>query len=178
MTRNGCPRSSECAQSASTKVAGVVLFGSESCGTLPRMAGSHRLAALIQLRDKAEKDALDRLGAVVREVAAAAAALEDARSRALVDHRQATEAGLWVLAESDHRLALERVDRTGRQLREAQGRESNARLAHLKAYQEAEVVRRLAKAREGEARAAEEKRELKTLDEIASRRLSGRGPRR
>jgi flagellar biosynthesis chaperone FliJ len=141
------------------------------------MAGPHRLAALIQLRDKAEKDALDRLGATVRQVVAAVDALEEARLRALVDHRRAAEAGFWSLAEGDHRLALQRVERAEGQLREARGREAAAREAHLKAYQEAEVVRRLAQAREQEARAAEEKRELKTLDEIASRRRGGRGPR-
>jgi flagellar export protein FliJ len=130
----------------------------------------HRLAAVVRLRERAEKDALELLGVAVREVGQAQAVLEQAQRRAGEDKRRSTEVRSWELAENDHLLALRAVKVAEELLGKARQREETARTAHLAAYREAEVVRRLAAAREADARAEEEKRESKQLDEIASQR--------
>jgi flagellar export protein FliJ len=131
---------------------------------------AHRLAAVVRLREGAEKDALEKLGAAVRAVSAAASLLDEAERRARVDRRQSAEVRSWELAEGDHLLALRAVEAAREALDAARRAEEAARTRHLEAYREAEVVRRLASAREADARAEADKRENKTLDEIASQR--------
>jgi flagellar biosynthesis chaperone FliJ len=130
----------------------------------------HRLAAVVRLRERGEKDALEALGAAVRGVERARLAVEEARHRALSDRRQSAEVRSWELAEDDHLLALRAVKVAEEQLGAARRREEECRARHLLAYREAEVVRRLAAAREVEARSEADKRENKMLDEIASQR--------
>jgi flagellar FliJ protein len=131
---------------------------------------AHRLAAVVRLRERAEKDALERLGAAVLHTARARDALEEARRRAAIDRRGAAEVRSWELAEEDHQLALKAVRTAQEALVLAAQAEEESRGRHLAAYREAEVVRRLAAAREADARSEEEKRERKALDEIASQR--------
>ena len=130
----------------------------------------HRLAAVVRLRERAEKDALEALGAAVRGVERARLAVEEARHRALSDRRQSAEVRSWELAEDDHLLALKAVKVAEEHFGAARRREEECRARHLLAYREAEVVRRLAAAREVEARSEADKRENKMLDEIASQR--------
>ncbi len=131
---------------------------------------AHRLAAVVRLRERAEKDALERLGAAVLQTAHARDALDEARRRASVDRRGAAEVRNWELAEVDHQLALKALRAAQESLAQALKAEDEARARHLSAYRDAEVVRRLAAARESDARTEEEKRERKALDEIASQR--------
>ncbi|MFM2152323.1 MAG: hypothetical protein RL199_758 [Pseudomonadota bacterium] len=130
----------------------------------------HRLGAVVRLRERSEKDALEKLGAAVLQTARAREALEVARRRAAVDRRVATEVRSWELAEDEHQLALRAVNAAAEALARAAKVEEEARVRHLSAYRDAEVVRRLAAAREADALTDAEKRERKALDEIASQR--------
>ena len=82
----------------------------------------HRLAAVVRLRERAEKDALEALGAAVRGVERARLAVEEARHRALSDRRQSAEVRSWELAEDDHLLALRAVKVAEEQLGAARRR--------------------------------------------------------
>ena len=128
----------------------------------------HRLDAVVRLRERAEKQALEQLGEAVGVVVAAEARLREAREAAARDGRQAAVAEVWELQEAAHERARRHVDACVTALAEARTREEQARAAHLKAYKDAEVIRRVARARVQEAFLAEEKREAKALDELSS----------
>ena len=136
----------------------------------PRMALRHRLDVVVNLRERAEKQALEALGEAVKATVACQAVLRAAEARARLDGRKPGRVELWVLDEAAQQRALQEVRHYAELLARAREFEAAARAKHLQAYKQAEVIRRLAETRKKEILEAAEKREAKALDEIASQR--------
>jgi hypothetical protein len=145
-------------------------FVGNCCAKLSTMAIRHRLDVVVQLRERAEKQALEELGGAVQHTHQCLEALEQAQLRARMDGRGPGTVEQWLLDEVAHRRAVEEVERCTEQLEIARRAEAASRALHLDAYKAAEVIRRLAETRKRELTEAAEKKEAKTLDEIASQR--------
>jgi flagellar biosynthesis chaperone FliJ len=126
-----------------------------------------RLDRLVRLRERAEESGKVALGRARQATLQAAALLERARERTLVDDRRASIAARWQDSEVARARALALVRVAESSLRDAQDRERETRLDYEKAHREAEVVRRVAQARRDTMEREADRAERKLLDELA-----------
>jgi len=148
--------------------------GAEAKDMRPRT----RLDPVIKIEEKNEERKLREMAAANHKVKSAEEALVGARDAARSDHRRASSATDWMLAENAHTRALSEVRKAEREVKVATDEEGKARGAYTIAHSKAEALRRVAQARVDEILAAREKAESKELDEIGLVTFNSNGGQR
>jgi hypothetical protein len=134
----------------------------ESMGMRPKT----RLDSVIKLEEENEERRLREMAAAGRQVKSAEAALTGARDAAATDHRRASSATDWMVAEIAHTRALLDVRSAENAVKSATAAEGASRHAYTQAHSKAEALRRVAQARVDEILTTREKAESKELDDI------------
>jgi len=133
----------------------------------PVVTTATRLDPLLRLRERTEERAQQALAEAIRGMQGAAANVEVKKHAASADHRTASSATEWLLAEETHLRARGDLKKAEAALEAARGKQDQSRAAAAVAQQSAEVVRRAADRKRAEHRAAEGRAERKQLDQIA-----------
>ena len=133
-----------------------------------------RLDKLVQVRERGEDTALENLARAQSSLGRATERLAGLRQEARTDGRSRGSAQLWVLEEAAHVRALHDVRTAEREVATALKKEQQARLGYTAAHRDAEVARRVQEKKRAEIRDEREKREQRSLDELATLRFNAR----
>lgn len=133
-----------------------------------------RLDKLVQVRERGEDTALENLARAQSSLGRATERLAGLRQEARSDGRSRGDAQLWVLEEAAHVRALHDVRTAEREVATALKKEQQARLGYTAAHRDAEVARRVQEKKRAEIRDEHEKREQRSLDELATLRFNAR----
>jgi flagellar export protein FliJ len=133
-----------------------------------------RLDKLVEVRERGEDSALRNLAHAQTSLGRATDRLAGLRQEARSDGRGRASADLWIVEEAAHVRALRDVRSAERDVAQALSGEQLARTGYLAARQQAEVVRRVQEKKRSELRADRDRREQRSLDELATLRFNTR----
>lgn len=136
------------------------------------MAPPTRVDKVVELRERAEDEALAGLARAQARVTSARERLDEAQAGTRRDGRAVGPVELWQLDELVHRRALQEVRAAEAALCDASRGEATARDGYTAARQEAQVVRRVQERRRAEILADAGRRERREVDEIATLRFN------
>jgi flagellar export protein FliJ len=125
-----------------------------------------RLDSVVDVRERDEDKAMRELGRAQTALKAAQQRSEEARRRAMSDHRARHDVAHWEMMEVAHHRALSDARRAEREVEVLNQSTTKVREQYVVAYQRAEVVRRVADARRTEAQRESDRAETKELDEV------------
>ena len=126
-----------------------------------------RLDAVVKLRQRAEDAAKLALARARKDVAEAGAELERLRARARQDDRAAGCAAEWEVRQRARDRALAEIEKAEEALRQLRAREAEARNGYETAHRQLEAVRRVAESKRAEMAREADRKDRKTMDEIA-----------
>jgi flagellar protein FliJ len=132
------------------------------------MTPSTRLDKVVQIRERAEDDALAGLARARAAVESARDRLTEAAQAARRDTRRTGPVELWQVDELAHRRALQTLRAAESQVQQAARGEASARDGYVAARQEKQIVERVRDRRRAEIVLELEKRERRIADEIAT----------
>ena len=138
------------------------------------MAPRTRLDPVIRLEEHREERSLQALAAANRRLQEAQNLLEQARTQAKEDHRQAGSAGLWELVDSAHVHARHALHDAEKHAHSAQNVQGTSRQAYLSAYARAEAIRRVATTRREEKVLQDDRAAEKEVGDLMLMRRHGR----
>jgi flagellar export protein FliJ len=133
-----------------------------------------RLDKLVQLRERAEDDALAGFARARAALHVAREHLDDAVQASRVDARSAGPVELWVADDHAHRRAVQAVHAAQSAVRDAARGEESARDGWLAARQEAGAARRARERKLTDLLDEAARRERRTADEIATLKFNAR----
>lgn len=133
-----------------------------------------RLDRLVQVRERGEDTALENLARAQSSLGKATERLAGLRQEARFDGRGRGNAQLWMVEEAAHVRALQDVRTAEKAVAAAQRTEQQARHGYAVAHRDAEVARRVQEKKRAEIRDEREKKEQKSLDELATLRFNAR----
>lgn len=133
-----------------------------------------RLDKLVQVRERGEDAALEKLARAQSSLGRATERLAGLRQEARTDGRDRGRSELWVVEELAHVRALQDVRTAEREVAAALKKEQQARLGYTAAHRDAEVARRVQEKKRAEIRDDREKKEQRSLDELATLRFNAR----
>lgn len=133
-----------------------------------------RLDRLVQVRERGEDAALENLARAQSSLGRATERLAGLRQEARSDGRGRGAAQLWILEEAAHVRALHDVRNAEREVAAALKKEQQARVGYTAAHRDAEAARRVQEKKRTEIKDEREKREQKSLDELATMRFNAR----
>ncbi len=133
-----------------------------------------RLDKLVQVRERGEDSALENLARAQTSLGRATERLAGMRQVARSDGRARGAAELWILEEAAHVRALQDVRGAEKELAQAVKREAVARIGYTAAHRDAEAARRVQEKKRTEIKDEQEKREQRSLDELATLRFNAR----
>lgn len=133
-----------------------------------------RLDPVVRLEENREERSLQDLAAANRKLSDSQDALEQARHRALADHRAAGPAGLWELVDSAHSHARRSVVEAEHALQAARTAQGSSRTSYLSVHARAEAIRRLAESRRDELVRAGDQKAAREVDDLVLMRRHGR----
>ena len=131
-----------------------------------------RLDKVVQIRERAEDDALCTLARAQVTLVDARERLTEAREATRADGRAAGPVELWQVDELSHRRALQLFRAAEGVLTKATSGEADARQGWTGAHRETEVVRRVQTRRVTEILDERERRERRDADEMATLRFN------
>jgi len=134
-----------------------------------------RLDKVVQVRERAEDDALAGLARAQAAVGRARDRLALAVEATRQDDRCAGPVELWHLDEQAHRRALQAMRSAEKDVQRAAQGETSARGGYVAARQDKEIVVRVQERRRAEIVVEIEKRERRDADEIATLRFNAGG---
>ncbi|MBK9518787.1 MAG: flagellar FliJ family protein [Anaeromyxobacter sp.] len=141
---------------------------------MPDVEPKTRLDKLVQVRERGEDSALEGLARAQSGLGRATERLAGLRQVARTDGRSRGSAELWLLEETAHVRALQDVRGAERELAQAARREQLARVGYTAAHRDAEAARRVQEKKRSEIRDEREKREQRSMDELATVRFNAR----
>ncbi len=136
-----------------------------------------RLDRLVQVRERGEDTALERLARAQSSLGRATERLAGRRQVAQADGRGRGTVELWVVEEVAHVRALQDVRSAEGELAKALQGEQAARVGYTTAYRTAEAARRIQEKKRAEAREERDRRERGVLEELATTRFNAGRPR-
>jgi flagellar export protein FliJ len=131
-----------------------------------------RLDKLVRIREREEDEALADLARAQSKLRAAHEKLASAVEAARADRRAPGDAALWDLEEAAHRRALQVVRHVQGEVAQATKGQNSAQGEYLSARQDAETVRRVAERKRGEIVQELDRKERRSVDEIATLRFN------
>jgi flagellar export protein FliJ len=127
-----------------------------------------RLDTLLKFRERGEQRAQLRLAACSRAIEQGQRALDDALARSRKDARSAGPVEAWELAEQSHQKSLQDVRKAKDRLAQLERDREEARAACALAQREVETVRRATDRERALLIKELERREQRTLEEMAA----------
>jgi flagellar protein FliJ len=138
------------------------------------MSPKTRLDKVVQVRERAEDDALGTLARAQAALGVARERLERAREATRADGRVAGPVELWHLDEQSHRRALQHLRAAEGDVTKATQGEAAARQGVAAAHRDTELVRRAQTRKVSEILQEGARRERRDVDEIATVRFNSR----